>query len=284
MTRLPLLICGHVTRDLVGPERQNRLGGTAAFAAMAASAMGLRSALVTRAPAHFDLLNTLRADALIDVQNIHAPQETSFELSYNSSGRQLRLLGRAPDLKAAHIPQHLRNPMLAYIASVVGECDRALIERLNAQATVACAQGWLRTTDSRGRVVPALHPVIANPPAGIDAVVYSELDHPDAEDIARHLASHQIQVALTRAKEGVTLFLPEVIDIPAAQADEVDPTGAGDVFGLVFGLSLARGQDAVTAAYRAAEAAARVVEGPGLGNLASWVRRQCLGEAQTLAR
>jgi sugar/nucleoside kinase (ribokinase family) len=57
------------------------------------------------------------------------------------------------------------------------------------------------------------------------------------------------------------------MDVPAAPAIEVDPTGAGDVFGLVFALALARGADLATAGQRAAAAAARVVEGPGLGTL-----------------
>jgi sugar/nucleoside kinase (ribokinase family) len=50
----------------------------------------------------------------------------------------------------------------------------------------------------------------------------------------------------------------------------VDPTGAGDVFGLVLALSLAGGAAPTEAATLAAGAAARVVEGPGLGRLGEW--------------
>jgi len=56
-------------------------------------------------------------------------------------------------------------------------------------------------------------------------------------------------------------------EVPAAPASEVDSTGAGDVFGLVFTLRLAGGADPETAAHAAAAAAARVVEGPGIGRL-----------------
>ena len=55
--------------------------------------------------------------------------------------------------------------------------------------------------------------------------------------------------------------------VMGAPAQEVDPTGAGDVFGLVFGLALASGLDAAAAGRRAALAAAWVVEGPALGRL-----------------
>ena len=47
----------------------------------------------------------------------------------------------------------------------------------------------------------------------------------------------------------------------------MDPTGAGDVFGISITLALARGASAPEAAAAAAKIAARVVEGPEMGNL-----------------
>jgi len=61
----------------------------------------------------------------------------------------------------------------------------------------------------------------------------------------------------------------ESVEIPAAPAREVDPTGAGDVFGVVLTLELAHGKPLPAAGAAAAAAAARVVEGPGLGTLAA---------------
>jgi sugar/nucleoside kinase (ribokinase family) len=75
-------------------------------------------------------------------------------------------------------------------------------------------------------------------------------------------------VAITRGARGATLRAPAgAWEIAAAPADEVDPTGAGDVFGVVLALGLAAGQSPPAAAAQAAQAAARVVEGPGLGRL-----------------
>ncbi len=60
----------------------------------------------------------------------------------------------------------------------------------------------------------------------------------------------------------------EKIEIPAAKIrKEIDSTGAGDVFGVIFGVELHAGKDIVDAARIAMWAAARVVEGPGMGNL-----------------
>jgi len=55
--------------------------------------------------------------------------------------------------------------------------------------------------------------------------------------------------------------------VPAAAANEIDPTGAGDVFGVVLTLELARAATLAAAGRAAAAAAARVVEGAGLGTL-----------------
>jgi sugar/nucleoside kinase (ribokinase family) len=105
-------------------------------------------------------------------------------------------------------------------------------------------------------------------PKGIAAVVFSELDHPDAENIARRLARHTHAVALTRGARGVTLFCAgEIIHVAAEPASEVDPTGAGDAFGIVFGLALSRGETLLDSARVACRLAARVVEGPVLGTL-----------------
>jgi sugar/nucleoside kinase (ribokinase family) len=76
-------------------------------------------------------------------------------------------------------------------------------------------------------------------------------------------------VALTRGAKGVTLLSEgEKIELPAAQIrKEIDSTGAGDVFGVIFGIELQAGKDIVDAARIAMWASARVVEGPGMGNL-----------------
>ena len=53
-------------------------------------------------------------------------------------------------------------------------------------------------------------------------------------------ASRGLIVALTRSSRGATILEgTQRWDIPAAPAREVDPTGAGDVFGIALTVSLA---------------------------------------------
>lgn len=262
-----LLVIGHVARDYIADEQ--RLGGAAAFAARAAACMGFDTGVVTAAPTDFDLLQPLENDARITLVQLPSPTETAFELDYSGPVRRIHLRGRANNIYSSDIPEAFSAAPVAYIAPVIGECGRDIIDGLRSQHIVVGLQGWLRTVDENGQLIPTLAPEVLDPPSRISVVVFSELDHPDAEALATRLAHQVGVVALTRGAAGVTLFTADqMINVPAFPAREVDPTGAGDVFGIVFGLVLHRGMGLKTAARTAARAAASVVEGPGLGRLA----------------
>ena len=131
-------------------------------------------------------------------------------------------------------------------------------------------QGWLRRVRDDGLVEPAALAEAAEvrdlPP--LDVAIISELDHPDGEAVVQSCVASGGTAAITRGARGATLIGGgERVEIPAAPAREVDPTGAGDVFGVVLTLELARGKPLAVAGRAAAAAAARVVEGPGLGTL-----------------
>jgi hypothetical protein len=162
-----------------------------------------------------------------------------------------------------------RRATTIYVGPVAGECDRTLVESLGPRAFICAGlQGWLRRADAEGRIQPALLPEVSDPPANLRAAVLSEEDHPDAEQIAARLAGRGVVVAVTRGARGATVLASgERFHVPAAPAHERDPTGAGDVFGVAFGTALARNCRPDEAARLAALAAARVVEGPGVGTL-----------------
>jgi 1D-myo-inositol 3-kinase len=103
----------------------------------------------------------------------------------------------------------------------------------------------------------------------LNLAILSEEDHPDAESVAARFIARGALVAVTRGARGATLQATAAgrWEIPPAPAVEIDPTGAGDVFGVVLALGLASGKAPADAGADAAWAAARVIEGPGLGRL-----------------
>jgi 1D-myo-inositol 3-kinase len=262
-----LLVLGHVTCDEFGNEL--RLGGAAGYAARAAALLGIDTALVTVAPLGSLLLPPLAETPGLSLHVSPSDVMTTFALDYRGPRRRLVLRASARPVTLDDVPQAWRSPRVVYAGSVFGECDRALVDAFAGAHVIAALQGWLRRRAADGAIEPALSPEALEPPASVGSAVLSEEDHPAAEEIAARFAARGAFVALTRGPRGATILHRDGrIEIPAAPAEEVDPTGAGDVFGLVFGLALASGHPAAEAGRRAALAAARVVEGPGLGRLA----------------
>jgi sugar/nucleoside kinase (ribokinase family) len=246
------------------------LGGAASYGALAAARLGYQTALLTLAPPGDPLLEELRRASQLRLHCVPSDVMTTFALAYVGAERRLWLRRRARPLTLDDIPPSLLRPRVAYLGPVAGECDAELARGLGATFIGAGLQGWLRRVAPDGRVEPALGDVGESTCLpGVDVAVISELDHPDAEALARAQLRPGGTAAITRGARGATLIRgDERIDIPAVPVREVDPTGAGDVFGVVLTLGLADGKPLPVAARAAAAAAARVVEGPGLGTLA----------------
>jgi len=260
-----LLVIGHVTRDET--PTGERLGGAGSYAALAAARLGVPTALVTVAPPEDPLLDALRGVPNLDLHLVPDSIMTTFALDYRGPARRLFLRRRARALRPEDVPPSVRTAPVAYVGPVAAECDRALVASLGSAFVGAGLQGWLRRAEPDGRVVPALLTEALDPPP-LGCAIVSVEDHPDIDAIAARFAATGSTVAITRGARGSTLLSAgHQLDIPAAPAREIDPTGAGDVFGVVLTLQLASGASPQTAATGAALAAARVVEGPALGNL-----------------
>lgn len=261
-----LLVLGHVTRDRFGAS--SRLGGAAAYAARAAALLGVQTRLVTVAAADAPELGELGRCPGLEVAVAGCDRITTFEHDFIAARRQLSLVERARPLVADDIPTAWRAPDLVYLGPVAGECDEALLDALPGAYAFGCIQGWLRDPVPGRRVRPRRLPGSCRVPPALRAVSFSASDHPGAAELSRALAGAGVRVAVTRGRRGARLAWGEGAGwVPAEPAREVDPTGAGDVFALLFGLASWAGHEPLEAGRRAALAAARVVEGPGLGTL-----------------
>src|SRR5579859_791004 len=151
-----VLIIGHAARDLIPGGW--RLGGTVAFAALTAARLGLRSAVVTAAPA--DVLAALAAAAPgVPVAAITCDEATTFENLYDTAGnRRQYLRGRAAALHLHAIPDAWRQAPMVLLAPLAGEVDPALAGAFPTARVAATPQGWLRQWDADGLVRPGPWP------------------------------------------------------------------------------------------------------------------------------
>ncbi len=255
------LVIGHITQDLL-LDGTRTPGGTVSYAARTARALGLRVGVITSADDGLDLAAVFPE---IEVYRIPAPQTTVFENRYTPAGRVQFLHSRAAPLISEAIPPLPGRVGVLHLGPVAAECDPALAEVIPADFLGLTPQGWMRRWDGEGRVFPGPWESAERLLPRADAVVLSEEDIGGDEALAAHWASRARVLAVTRGARGCSVYAGgRVWHLPAFPAEEVDPTGAGDIFAAVFFVRLWQGDDPVQAARRANCIAAISVTRPGL--------------------
>lgn len=260
MTPVDYVIVGHVCRDRTpfGPA----FGGTAAYAGRTALAHGWRVGVVTSTGPDWDPRPALDGAAIM---NLPAERTTEFENLYTSQGRRQRLHGVAERLLPAAVPLEWRRPRVVHLAPVANEVDPATLFVFEGALRGLTPQGWMRAWDPSGHVHPRLWEEAETLLPHADAVVFSEEDIQGDWATARRWARRTPILVVTQAARGATLFWRGVPHaIPAEPVEEVDPTGAGDVFAAAFFIRLWETRDPLAAARYAARVAALSVTRPGL--------------------
>jgi sugar/nucleoside kinase (ribokinase family) len=259
-----ILLIGHICRDETpdGP----RLGGSVAFGALTFQALGLQPGIVTSAPD--EMLPLLAPLAGIPVQRIVSHEATSFTNIYIAQGRRQVISGSASHLALKDIPRAWRAPPMVHLAPVADEIDPRLAGHFPGAFVGSTPQGWLRRWDKSGRVSLKRWAIPETAVRRMSALVFSIEDVQGDEALVRDIARQCPIVVATRGAEGSTLFVNgSPHDIPAIPVEEVDPTGAGDVFAAAFFTRLRASGDPVRAARFATFLAGRSVTRPGLDSI-----------------
>ncbi|MEZ0395455.1 MAG: PfkB family carbohydrate kinase [Anaerolineales bacterium] len=223
------LVIGHLSHDLA-PEGA-RLGGTAAYAALTARALGLRVGILTAWG------NEIGLEALdgIEIWSVPAERSTTFENIYTAQGRLQRLHHRAPDLLPEQIPPPWREAAIVHIGPIAQEAKHLASAELSPALLGLTPQGWLRAWDESGRVWPCAWPEAAAVLPRADAVVISVEDVGGNEEEIESMALASRILAVTEGPCGARLYWHgDLRRFRAPQMDEVDATGAGDIFAAAF--------------------------------------------------
>lgn len=260
MTSPTYLAIGHITRDLL-PGGGSSSGGTALYAGLTARRLGVAAAILTAA-------SQLPPDLPGDIQVVRSATDrtSTFENRYTPAGRQQWLHEAAPPIDLAALPADWRACPLVHLGPVLNECTPAMLDAFPNARVLATPQGWMRRWDD-SLPSPISYQVWQPEPdflRRLSVVVLSIEDVHGDEQIAQGYAAHCPLVALTRSRLGATLFVNgQPHAIPARPSNEVDPTGAGDVFAAALLLRLHETNDPIEAATFAAAIAGASVEGHG---------------------
>jgi sugar/nucleoside kinase (ribokinase family) len=243
---------GHFTHDVTpqGPI----IGGAASYSSITVRNLGFHARVVTAVGKDFRQDNPLLDR--IDVNYRISDSTTTFHNLYTPNGRrQQYLLGVADKIYAEHILSEWRAAEIAYLCPVADEVDASVANCFPNALIGATPQGWMRRWDKEGkvgvfaslsslaslnrrgscRVYPKKWESAAEILPHIDVLVLSEEDIAAfPEELERFIELTKI-VVLTKGKNGATLYTEgNIIESSAYPANEVDPTGAGDVFAAAF--------------------------------------------------
>jgi sugar/nucleoside kinase (ribokinase family) len=268
-----LLAVGHVTRDR--RPGGDTLGGTVAYAALAARKLGWEVAVLTSAGPDFAAETELPEIAAFVRRS---PATTRFVNEYDEQGNRRQVVtARAEDVDLGPLPADWRDPEVLLLGSVCGELLSLPATAFEAACVGTVAQGYLRLIEPDGSVSAREWERPGRDLLGVHALFLSEHDLPDADRRSRELLAAVPMVALTRGWRGLTLLTREGIhEVPSLPVPEVDPTGAGDVFAAGFLVRYHETGDPLEAAAFGACAASCAVEGIGassLGDRAEVLRR-----------
>jgi len=260
------LIIGHVARDEAGDNA--RLGGTAAYAGVTARALGRNVGLVTSSGPGLDL-QPLSDLELADLPSL---RPTTFENRYEQNGRQQRLHALASPLGLKDVPAAWRTSPLIHLAPIAGEVDRSLVHAFPQAFLGVTAQGWLRQWDDAGQVSASSWTAIKDVLPSASAVVVSLEDLGSEWAAARAMAEQCRLLVVTDGAQGAMIFQRnEMRHVPAPVTQELDSTGAGDIFAAAFFINLAQTGDVWEAAGFATRLASASITVSGVSSINSLV-------------
>lgn len=260
MQPVDYLLIGHIAVDLTPNGKQ--LGGTVSYSALTAKAMGLKVGIITSVgdDANLEILNG------IQIINIPTKHSTTFENVKTENGRKQTLHHQATKILVKDIPEEWKNAPIVHLAPIALEVDIDVIKSFNHDSFIGVTpQGWMRAWDENGQVKYTAWENSEQVLGQVGGVVLSLEDvNRDLEKV-EWMASHANLLCLTESEAGCVLYWHgDRRRFRPIEVDEVDATGAGDIFAAAFFARLYQTKDAWEAARFATNLAAYSVTREGL--------------------
>ena len=256
----PDFLCiGFLCHDQI--DTGHTLGGTASYASLAAMQMGKKTAILTSVGNDFKFFDMLEKKGII-IKNKKAQKTTVFKNNYKNNIREQFLFARANDLRPMDLPKKWSRTSIVLFSPIADEVNFSFLDLFPQSLKGATMQGWLRKWDKKGKVYPKK--MNWKKLKNIDIVFLSKEDIEGKKPYLKKIINQVKIVALTRGKKGATIYYKnKKRDFPAYPAEEIDPTGCGDIFATAFLIKYDKTKNIKLAAAFANAAASLAVEKTG---------------------
>ncbi|MBI4830469.1 MAG: hypothetical protein HY801_02725 [Candidatus Lindowbacteria bacterium] len=252
---------GHLCCDLM--DDRQILGGSASYSSLTARRLGRSVGIVTAVAPDFPFRRTFEENSM-SICGAPSTSTTIFRNTYRDGAREQFIRSVAAPIHAADVPEAWAAAPIVYICPIADEVMPGVLVRFRNSMIGIGAQGWFREWDSTGRVKRKKWANAADVARYAGAVIYSELDTDEPYALVADIAEHTPIIIVTQSSRGAELFLKSGrVHVPAYEIEEVDPTGAGDVFAAAFLVRHHECGDPVEAAKFACCAASFVCEKEG---------------------
>ncbi len=268
-----VVLIGHISRDLETSDVNGpyRIGGSVSYAAVVAARLDRHPVILTSTQRTTD---TSELPQETELHNLPSPESTTFANIYTPQGRVQYCYTQALPIGVGDIPQELQAPSAVLLGPLIDEVDADVAAFFDEDTlVVAIPQGWMRWADDEGKVHAKEWDTYEQILPHLGVLVLSR------EDIEFDLSKLDPMfelvplLILTEYHDGSTVYrrlpegLIEEIKVPPRPANEVDPTGAGDVFTTTFMIRYQETNDPIESARFANIAASYSVEHPGVSGI-----------------
>ncbi|MCP4356652.1 MAG: ribokinase [Chloroflexi bacterium] len=259
MTAIDYLLIGHITRDVMSDGYMP--GGTVTYSGRVAAALGCHTAVLTSAAANEEGLAILDG---LEWVNIPAAHTTTFENVYTADGRIQTIHTIAEPLTVNHLPDDWQHPGIVHLAPIINEVDVNFVYQLPDALIGLTPQGWLRDWGDDGRITPGKWKAAADILPLADVVILSPEDLPNTATLWQYWELCKLLI-LTAGPHGCIVIQGEgATRVPGIPVEEVDPTGAGDIFATAYLIRYHQTGDPLDAAHFANAVAAHSVGTVGI--------------------
>lgn len=266
-----ILVAGHYCHDTIlsNTGTWRALGGSAAYACAIFDALEQPYEVAAKAGPDFLYAGEVTKPPLI----VPGARTSSFIDDYRTGGRR----DSASAVCEPIFPHELRGAYLIGIAcGVTGEVPLPTLRRMRqiCRVVVADAQSLLREVAPSGEVL--LRPMPEEAAAHLD---FLKASRNEASLLEVERLRERVTLLITDGPRGCALLTAaNETHIPALDAMERDPTGAGDCFLAGFATGLARGLTPEAAARIGVYCGARAVEQLGVPRLTPVQAREALAQ------